>query len=308
MLTLTGVTKRFGALVAVDNLTLTVPAGCILGFVGPNGAGKTTTLRMAATLLEPDAGVITIDGYDIRSHRREARRALGFMPDVIGIYDDLKVWEYLDFFAAAYRVPKADRPRLIDEVLALTDLGIKRDAFVDSLSRGMKQRLCLAKTLIHDPKLLLLDEPASGLDPRARIELRELLKELQRMGKTIVISSHILTELAELCDHIAIVEKGKLITSGNLDTIMRQVAPRPKVVIEVEGGVEMLQKFLATVETVTVCDSEGDCVTVEFVNPDHDTATLLPLIIGAGLKVRQFSRLEANVENVFMQLTKGEVS
>jgi len=195
MLEIRELTKAFGGARAVDGLTLTLEPGNIMGFIGPNGAGKTTTMRMIATLMAPDAGTIRIDGYDVVESPYAARARLGFMPDFIGVYNDLKVWEYLDFFAAAYRIPTHNRARIIDEVLALTDLTGKRDAYVASLSKGMKQRLCLAKTLSHDPQLLLLDEPAAGLDPRARIELRELLKELQRMGKTLLVSSHILTEL-----------------------------------------------------------------------------------------------------------------
>ncbi len=306
MLRLTEVTKRYGGLVAVNNLTLHIPAGVIVGFVGPNGAGKTTTMRMAATLLEPDAGTITVGGYDLRTQRREARRCLGFMPDVIGIYDDLKVWEYLDFFAAAYRIPRAQRRRLIDEVLALTDLEIKRDAFVNALSRGMQQRLCLAKTLIHDPQLLLLDEPASGLDPRARIELRELLKELKRMGKTILVSSHILTELAELCDHLAIIERGALVTSGSVRDILHEMQPRPRFRIETGGDLVLLRGFIDD-SAYTVCDENGTCLTVEGPE-DDDGSALLRSLVAAGISVTQFSRCEAGVEGIFMRLTKGDVA
>ena len=203
-----GLSKYYGSLAALVDLDLTIEAGDIFGFIGPNGAGKTTTMRILATLLEPTRGRATIDGLNVVADGAKVRRLVGYMPDFMGVYDDLKVFEYLEFFAAAYAIPSAKRKGIIDGVLELTDLVSKRAALVDSLSRGMQQRLGLARVLIHDPKVLILDEPASGLDPRARIEIRELLRELKRMGKTIMISSHILSELAELCDHFGILERG----------------------------------------------------------------------------------------------------
>src|SRR5918997_4043740 len=216
--------KEYKNLVAVRGLSLTLDAGDIFGFIGPNGAGKTTTIKMLATLLEPTSGSARVDGIDVRADPEAVRGRIGYMPDAFGVYDDFKVWEYLDFFASAYRIPRDDRPSLIDDVLELTTLTRKKDAYVEELSRGMKQRLCLAKTLVHDPKVLLLDEPASGLDPRARIEIKELLKELKAMGKTILVSSHILPELADFCNMIGIIEQGELIVSGDVSEIMRQVA------------------------------------------------------------------------------------
>ena len=192
--------KEYKELVAVKDLNLELEAGDIFGFIGPNGAGKTTTIKMLSTLLTPTAGRAMVDGIDVVRYPEQVRGIVGYMPDFFGVYDDIKVWEYLDFFAAAYRIPKDKRPQIIDDVLTLTDLNVKKDSYVESLSRGMKQRLCLAKTLVHDPKVLLLDEPASGLDPRARIEIKELLKELKAMGKTIIVSSHILPELADFCN------------------------------------------------------------------------------------------------------------
>src|SRR5918997_1059673 len=215
--------KEYKNLVAVRGLSLTLDAGDIFGFIGPNGAGKTTTIKMLATLLEPKSGVARVDGIDVTEDPQEVRARIGYMPDAFGVYDDFKVWEYLDFFATAYRIPRDDRPSLIDDVLELTTLTEKKDAYVEELSRGMKQRLCLAKTLVHDPKVLLLDEPASGLDPRARIEIKELLKELKSMGKTILVSSHILPELADFCNKIGIVEQGELVAAGPVEQIMEQV-------------------------------------------------------------------------------------
>src|SRR6266700_2154094 len=216
--------KEYKDLVAVKDLTLDLDQGDIFGFIGPNGAGKTTTIKMLATLLIPTAGSAMMNGIDVVRYPEQIRSIVGYMPDFFGVYDDIKVWEYLDFFAAAYRIPKDKRPQIIDDVLTLTDLNVKKDSYVESLSRGMKQRLCLAKTLVHDPKVLLLDEPASGLDPRARIEIKELLKELKAMGKTIIVSSHILPELADFCNKIGIIEKGEMLISGDVTDIIRQLA------------------------------------------------------------------------------------
>src|SRR5215470_6485944 len=216
--------KQYKDLVALRDLNLELDPGDIFGYIGPNGAGKTTTIKMLATLLTPTAGTALVDGIDVVRYPEAVRAIVGYMPDFFGVYDDIKVWEYLDFFAAAYRIPKDKRPQIIDDVLTLTDLNVKKDAYVESLSRGMKQRLCLAKTLVHDPKVLLLDEPASGLDPRARIEIKELLKELKAMGKTIIVSSHILPELADFCNKIGIIEKGEMIIAGDVNEIIRQIS------------------------------------------------------------------------------------
>jgi ABC-2 type transport system ATP-binding protein len=204
-----GLSKKYGQLTALDNLHLNIEEGAVFGFLGPNGAGKTTTMRILTTLLKPTAGDAHIAGYSVRKNPNDVRRVIGYMPDFFGVYDDMKVWEYLDFFAACYNVPANVRQGMIGDLLALVDLGHKRDAYVESLSRGMKQRLCLARTLAHDPQILILDEPASGLDPRARIEMRELLRELKQMGKTIFFSSHILSEVADICTSIGIMEAGR---------------------------------------------------------------------------------------------------
>lgn len=226
-------TKRYGNFTALHELNLTIEKGAIYGFIGPNGAGKTTTMRILATLLEPSEGQAWVSGYPVTEEPYEVRRRIGYMPDFFGVYDNMKVWEYLDFFAASYKVPSHKRAGMIDDLLALVDLGIKKDNFVEDLSRGMKQRLCLARTLVHEPDLLILDEPASGLDPRARIELRELLKELRNLGKTILVSSHILSELTEMCTHVAIIERGQLLVSGKIEDILLAMQPAREIYIRV---------------------------------------------------------------------------
>ena len=217
-----GLTKRYGPFLALDSLDLTIEPGIVFGFIGPNGAGKTTSMRILATLLEASAGEAYVAGYSVARDPKAVRQIIGYMPDSFGVYDNMKVWEYLDFFAAAYGVPRARRLGLIDDLLALVDLGEKKDGYVEALSRGMKQRLCLARTLVHDPQLLILDEPASGLDPRARVELRALLRQLGALGKTVIVSSHILTELADICDSVGIIERGRLLAAGPIDQLLRQ--------------------------------------------------------------------------------------
>ncbi|HUS16406.1 MAG TPA: ABC transporter ATP-binding protein, partial [Chloroflexia bacterium] len=240
-----GLSKRYGTFTALDNLTLDIEEGSIFGFIGPNGAGKTTTMRILSTLLEPSAGDAVVGGVRLSEDPQIVRSHIGYMPDFFGVYNDMRVWEYLDFFAGAYGVPVGGREAMITDLLTLVDLAGKRDNYVDELSRGMKQRLGLARTLVHDPALLILDEPASGLDPRARIELRELLKELRQLGKTILISSHILTELAEVCTHVGIIERGKLLVSGSIDDILRRIQPARVIQVRVLGrgarGLEVLR-------------------------------------------------------------------
>ena len=245
MIELFGLTKRFGSLTAVNNLSFKVERGDVFGFIGPNGAGKTTTIRMLATLLEPDGGTARVNGYDVREEPEAVRASVGYMPDFFGVYDDMKVWEYLDFFAAAYKVPRQRRPGLIRDVLELTGLSDKREDYVDTLSRGMKQRLCMAKTLIHDPEVLLLDEPASGLDPRARIEVREMLQELGKMNKTILISSHILPELSGLCNKIGIIEEGRLVLAGAVEEISAQLTGGKRLIIRLANRQQEAAQFLA---------------------------------------------------------------
>src|SRR5829696_1771458 len=244
-------TKKYGNFTALHELNLVIERGSIHGFIGPNGAGKTTTMRILATLLEPTAGQAWVGGYPVTNAPMEVRKRIGYMPDFFGVYDNMKVWEYLDFFAAAYHVPEEKRKGMIGDLLALVDLSAKKNSFVEELSRGMKQRLCLARTLVHEPELLILDEPASGLDPHARIELRELLKELRSLGKTILVSSHILTELAEMCTHVAIIERGKLLVSGSVADILHAMQPAREIYIRLqargEDALEIVRGYPAVI-------------------------------------------------------------
>ncbi|MGV3721441.1 MAG: ATP-binding cassette domain-containing protein [Actinomycetota bacterium] len=296
-------------LVAVKDLSLHLDRGDIFGFIGPNGAGKTTTIKMLATLLRPTSGRAFIDGVDVTREPERVRGIIGYMPDNFGVYDDIKVWEYLDFFAAAYKIPRDKRPQIIDDVLELTDLTVKKDSYVEELSRGMKQRLCLAKTLVHDPQVLLLDEPASGLDPRARIEIKELLRELKAMGKTIIISSHILPELADFCNKIGIIEQGELIVSGDVSEIMRQITGGQLLDVRVlpedeERAVALLQE-LPTVRAVRRTDRE---LKVDYTgDPDH-TYEVLGALVAQGVRVRSFTEEHTDLEDIFMKVTRGVVS
>jgi len=308
MIEIHGLTKQFGKTTAVNELTFTIERGDAFGFVGPNGAGKTTTIRMLATLLDPDGGKATVNGYDVTKDPEAVRACIGYMPDFFGVYDDMKVWEYLDFFAAAYRVPRAKRPGLISDVLELTDLTHKREEYVDSLSRGMKQRLCLAKTLVHDPEILLLDEPASGLDPRARIEIRELLQELCRMKKTILISSHILPELAELCNKVAIIEAGKLVMAGSVSDISAQLEGGVRICIRLADRHEECCTFLSHHPEIRAVSLENGDVHAIYRGDPGDQHLILTALVQAGFRVKSFSDQEMDLETLYMRVTKGIVS
>ncbi len=308
MIEIRDLNKQYKNLHAVKNLTLTIEQGDIFGFIGPNGAGKTTTIKTMATLLEPTSGAVFIDGVDVTRNQLEVRKLIGYMPDFFGVYDDIKVWEYLDFFAAAYKIPREKRPGIIDDVLELTDLTVKREAYVEELSRGMKQRLCLAKTLVHDPKVLLLDEPASGLDPRARIEFRALLKELQAMGKTIFVSSHILTELADMCNKVGIMEQGSLIVAGEVADIMQQLEGSIGVEITVQSDPEVAANLLRGQPQIREVEVVNHNLRVEYVGTRAELPVLLKLLVVNGVEVSSFTDREANLEDVFMKVTKGAVN
>jgi len=315
-----GLTKQYGRLTAVDGLDLCVNEGAVFGFVGPNGAGKTTTMRILSTLLRPSAGEAWIAGHSVRTERRGVRRAIGYMPDFFGVYGDMKVWEYLDFFAACYEIPAETRRGLVEDLLALVDLAHRREDYVDALSRGMKQRLCLARALAHDPQVLILDEPASGLDPRARVEIRELLRELQTMGKTIFVSSHILSEIEEVCTDIGIIEGGQLVAVGTLEE-MRQHVWSQRIVrvgllhsegIDLDGVIKEVQVWLADRPDVLAVElatgnGKGHLV-VTFAGDDAALARLLNGLVGAGFPVVMFQEETGDLEDVFMRLTKGIVS
>lgn len=296
-------------LVAVKGLNLTLEPGDIFGFIGPNGAGKTSTIKMLATLLRPTSGRALIDGHDITREAEKVRGIIGYMPDNFGVYDDIKVWEYLDFFAACYKIPRDRRPQIIDEVLELTDLTVKKESYVEELSRGMKQRLCLAKTLVHDPKLLLLDEPASGLDPRARIEIKELLRELKGMGKTIIISSHILPELSDFCNKIGIIEQGEMIVSGDVREIMRQVVGG--TVLDVRPLAEDLdaaEERLAAIAAVQSVRRADGALKVEYAGEPENSHQILTHLVANGIRIRSFTEERTDLEDIFMKVTRGAVN
>ena len=303
-----GLTKRFGKLTAVDHLDLTIEQGTLYGLIGPNGAGKTTTLRLLAGLLEPSGGEIYLDGQRVRD-AQQASRVIGYMPDFFGVYEDMMVWEYLDFFARCYHIRAAQRRQIVDELLALVDLTEKRDAYVQTLSRGMRQRLCLAHALVHDPQILLLDEPASGLDPRARVEMRELLRELRAMGKTVVVSSHILSELAEMCDAVGIIEQGKLLVSASLQEVYRQMKQdrtlRLRVLSDQEQAMALLRNYPGVGE---VYAANGDHIEANFVGDDPATAALLTHLTAQGVAVVAFHETANDLEEVFLRITQGIVS
>ncbi|MDX2118411.1 MAG: ABC transporter ATP-binding protein [Planctomycetota bacterium] len=313
-------TKRYGDLVALNNLNLTIGEGDCFGFIGPNGAGKTTTIKILATLLKPSSGQANVAGLTIGYQNRQIRPLIGYVPDFMGAYEDMVVTEYLEFFAAAYNIHGTQRRKVVHDVLELTDLSYKATAEVNSLSRGMQQRLSVARVLLHDPKVLLMDEPASGLDPRARIEMRELLKELRRMGKTILISSHILPELAELCNVVGIIERGQLLFNGSVDEIIRRARMghvlHVGVTDRVEQAAEMLGK-LPGVKKVAVLDPEpgsaqqrshGRVVQLSYEDAAGKTFTDIPnLLINQGFRVWKFTEEPVNLETAFMRLTKGLV-
>lgn len=306
--------KTYGTLTAVEGISLFLEPGDIFGFIGPNGAGKSTTIKMIATLLQPTSGSATIDGIDVVRYPLDVRPLIGYMPDTFGVYDDIKVWEYLDFFAAAYRRPKTERGDIIEHVLTLTDLTEKRDSYVQTLSRGMQQRLCLAKCLVHDPKVLLLDEPASGLDPRARIEIKKLIKSLGEMGKTIIVSSHILPELADFCNKIGIMERGNLLVSGDVDTVVRKVQPTRQLSIRpvksdpvTMGALREALTGQAHVEKITA-DPENIELRVAYTGNMETQAVLLHyLLVDAKLPIAAFSEAAMDLEDVFLRVTTGAV-
>lgn len=308
MLEVQGLSRSYGTLLAVDNVQFSLQPGDIFGFIGSNGAGKTTTIKMLATLLEPSAGTAKVNGFDIVTQPNEVRKHIGYMPDFFGLYDDVKVWEYLDFFASIYHVPPKQRPDVIDNVLELTDLTSKRDAFVQHLSRGMQQRLCLARCLVHDPSLLLLDEPASGLDPRARAELKELISELGRMGKIVIVSSHILPELADFCNTVGIIERGVMLALGPVQEIVKMGEIARNFDIRFLTGVDSAREFLTSQAHVAGVESNGDSTLRVAFNGDLDAQVkLLESLIKNGFAVLDFREQQADLEDIFLRITTGAV-
>jgi ABC-2 type transport system ATP-binding protein len=300
--------KDYGDFTAVRQLNLKIEAGELFGFIGPNGAGKSTSIRFLATLLKATRGDGMVNGYRVSTHTMDVRRSVGYMPDTFGVYDGMKVWEFLDFFAVAYGIPRARRKQTIGDVLELLDLTYKRDDYVNGLSRGMKQRLCLAKTLVHDPPVLILDEPASGLDPRARLEMKALLKELRRMGKTILISSHILSELADCCTSIGIIERGVLLMHGPMDEVYRRIRGNRILQVRFNGSLDAGVSLIRSSPHCRDVQVDGRQVTVEFEADDAGVAELLRQLVHAGIGVRSFAEKDPTLEDVFMLVTKGLVS
>ncbi len=319
MISTTNLTKRYGPLVALDRLTLEIAPGEIFGFIGPNGAGKSTTMKILACLLRPDEGTASIDGHSVFTDGPVIRRLVGYMPDFIGVYDDLTVDEYLQFFASAFGIARSRRRSVVEGVLELTDLTEKRDAMVDSLSRGMTQRLGVARVLIHDPKVLLLDEPASGLDPRARIEMRSLLQELGRMGKTIIVSSHILYELAEFCSSIGIIEKGKLLYAGSIADAYERTHAGQRVLVTLEQtnadgtpapDAHSVAEAVRRVRGVTAVVIEPEAPNTLSVELPKETAShheLIAALMASGARVGSFTPRQIKLEDAFLRLTKGAV-
>lgn len=309
MIEVNALTKVFKTQEALKTISFQVRAGESFGFIGPNGAGKTTTIRILATLLEPTEGEAYVDGISVIDDPDAVRRIMGYMPDYFGVYDGMKVDEYLDFFAAAYKKSADVRKSLVNDVLEITDLGGKRETYIETLSKGMRQRLCIAKTLLHDPKVLILDEPASGLDPRARIELKELLKELNRMGKTIFISSHILPELSDICSTVGIIEAGNLLAYGSVEDFtdnIRSTAIRT-IFIRSLLKLDKVADALKTKKNVLQVEVKKTHVKMEFSGGPVEMSELLKELVDDDLKIVEFSEESADLEDVFMKITKGEV-
>jgi len=300
-------TKHYGDLAALVDLDLVIETGDIFGFIGPNGAGKTTTMRILATLLEPTQGQAFIDGLDVTNKGKKVRRIIGYMPDFMGVYDDLKVFEYLEFFAAAFGIEHKKRKSIVEGVLELTDLQTKKSLTVDSLSRGMQQRLGLARVLIHDPKVLILDEPASGLDPRARIEIRELLRELKRMGKTIMISSHILSELEEICDHVGIVEHGRLVFSGTMEEIRRRMGIQSKVRVRVANKQNKAVELLSSLPEIQDVKILGAYIAVTFREGRQTNGVIARTLVQGDIDIVSIEPKQVKLDDAFLKLTKGIV-
>ncbi|MFM7521677.1 MAG: ABC transporter ATP-binding protein [Planctomycetota bacterium] len=300
-------TKKYGDFAALEALTLKLEDGDLFGFIGPNGAGKTTTIRILATLLAPTWGEAYVCGHSIYTHPREIRRAIGYMPDIFGVYDDMRVIEYLEFFAAAYRIEGAERRRVAERSLELVDLSVKRDELVTSLSRGMTQRLGLARVLLHDPQVLLLDEPASGLDPRARIEMRGLLKRLQGMGKTILVSSHILPELADICNRVGIIEYGRLLAFGDVQDLLAQVRGRPVIRFRVAGPPAAAAAILERCpEAAAVAVRDGE-VLVTLAEGVGEPSALAARLVAEGQQLLSMRETDVNLETAFLEITRGRL-
>jgi len=314
LITVDNLSKYYKDRKAIDTISFSIPEGAIFGFIGPNGAGKTTTIKILTTLLQPSSGTIIVDGHDVTRDKLHIRRNIGYVPDFFGLYDEMSVWEYLDFFAGCYAIPKADRKTLLSDLLTLVDLVHRQNDFVESLSRGMKQRLGLARALLHDPKVLVLDEPASGLDPRARVEFRALLKELQRMGKTIFFSSHILADVDELCTEVGIIEAGRIVANGDLRALRARMQTHRAIYITLVGDhLDAARMTLSAIPEVTDLtyhqNKEADWeLELKFMGDKMDVSALIARLVSANVPLLSFREEVETLENVFMQLTAGIVS
>lgn len=305
MLVIKDLEKSYGKFKALNKLNLEIEKGEIFGFIGPNGAGKSTTMKIVSGLLSPDSGEVYLDNIDAIKNNRKLKDKIGYMPDFFGVYDNLKTWEYLEFFASIYGIAGDDVKKLSLDLLELVNLSDKYDSYVDGLSRGMKQRLCLARCLIHNPKLLILDEPASGMDPKARFEMKNILKNLKDMGKTILVSSHILSELGEICTNIGIIEKGQMVCQGKVDEIMNAVTGNHPIVINVIGNPEETVKVLKENPKVDKVNYEGNKIITYFNGSEEDSVELLKYLVMKNLPITSFSRQERSLEDVFIRITNG---
>lgn len=307
MLHIRDLTKRYGSFTAVNHLNLNIPEGDLFGFVGPNGAGKTTTIRMVCGLLPATSGTVQIGQTRMVVGSKDMKRQIGYVPDFFGVYDNLKVWEYMDMYGSMYSMNSKDIAKISADLLELVNLSDKKEVYVDTLSRGMKQRLCVARALLHNPKLLILDEPSSGLDPRARVEMKELLKNLHSMGKTIVISSHILSELSEMCNSIGIMNRGQLVTAGRMDDIMQRIREDSRVHIQVLSEMEAAVRLLQEQPNIKVDSVRENEVIIYFGGTDEQLSGLMAYLLQNNVMICGLHREEGNLESLFMQLTGGDV-
>ena len=306
MLYLGNLSKSYGNFLAVNNLSLHVPKGDLFGFVGPNGAGKTTTIRMLCGLLKPNFGTIHINGYELRHQSEAVRRCIGYVPDFFGVYDNLKVKEYMEFYGSIYGINDSTIRKMTGDLLDLVNLADKQEVYVDTLSRGMKQRLCVARALLHNPQLLVLDEPSSGLDPRARVEMKELLMNLNSMGKTIIISSHILSDIAEMCNSVGIMNKGRLVTAGKMEDILNMGRNEHHLIIQVRSEMDKAVQHIRELPEVTVSSVRENEIVINFSGNDEEVNRIMISLMQSGVLVGGFHREETNLETLFMQLTGAQ--
>jgi ABC-2 type transport system ATP-binding protein len=306
MLEIKNLTKQYGKFTALNNLNLEIRKGQIFGFVGPNGAGKTTTMRIIAGLLKADSGTVFVGGVDARNNPRGLKSKIGYMPDFFGVYDNLKALEYMEFYASIYGINGRKAKKLCLELMELVRLSEQADSYVDEMSRGMKQRLCLARSLVHDPELLILDEPASGLDPRARFEMKEILKELHNRGKTILISSHILPELAQMCSNIGIIEKGRMVVNGTVEEILSARGTASPIIMKFTAGQESAVEVLKQDSLVQNIIIRENSISILFKGNEEEEANLLAVLIQNGARLSSFVREESSLESLFLQITERE--